>query len=260
LDWQPVAGFLVGLLVATVTSPVGVSGAVFLLPVQLSVFAVPSPQVTPTNLLYNVISGPGALLRFGRRGLIDARLTGDILIGAVPGMVLGAAARVWVVADPNAFRLVAAAVLAPIGVLILRGPRATAAGSRHGLSPTAIRSLAFGIGIAGGVYGIGGGSVLGPILVGSGLAIGRVAPAALASTWITSIVGVSTYALISLRESGPIAPDWALGMATGLGGLVGGWLGASLQPHLPERALRGLLGFLALFLAALYVVQVLRAT
>ncbi|MFF5230234.1 hypothetical protein [Dactylosporangium sp. NPDC000521] len=48
------------------------SGAVFLFlflfPVQLSVLHVPSPAVTPTNLLFNVVSGPGALAR----KLVDA--------------------------------------------------------------------------------------------------------------------------------------------------------------------------------------------
>jgi hypothetical protein len=38
--------------------PGRVSGAVFLLPVQLSVLGVPSPAVTPTNLIYNVVAGP----------------------------------------------------------------------------------------------------------------------------------------------------------------------------------------------------------
>jgi hypothetical protein len=43
---------------------VGVSGAVFVLPVQLDLLKVPSPAVTPTNLLFNVVATPGALLRF----------------------------------------------------------------------------------------------------------------------------------------------------------------------------------------------------
>ncbi len=44
--------------------PVGVSGAVFLLPVQLTVFGVPNPAITPTNLLFNVVAGRGALWRY----------------------------------------------------------------------------------------------------------------------------------------------------------------------------------------------------
>lgn len=54
-------GFIAGVLISVVTAPVGVSGAVFLLPVQLSVLGVPSPAVTPTNLLFNVVAVPGAL-------------------------------------------------------------------------------------------------------------------------------------------------------------------------------------------------------
>ena len=62
VDWQrDLLGLLAGIVLAAVTTPVGVSGAVFLLPFQLSVLHVPSPRITPTNLLYNVISGPGGI-------------------------------------------------------------------------------------------------------------------------------------------------------------------------------------------------------
>lgn len=252
MDWQrDLIGLAVGFVLATVTTPVGVSGAVFLLPVQMSVLHVPSPRITPTNLLYNVISGPGGLLRYRRARRVDRDLAVQLLAGSVPGVVLGAVIRVYVVADPDVFRLLAAAVLAPVGVFILRKPSATPA--RRRLSPRAVTALAFAVGVVGGLYGIGGGSVMGPILVGTGMAVATVAPAALLSTWVTSIVGVATYAVISLDASGPVSPDWSLGIACGLGGLAGGWLGASLQPRIPERALRLLLGVLALALAGLYV-------
>jgi Sulfite exporter TauE/SafE len=81
----------------TVTAPVGVSGAVFLLPVQLSIRHVPSPEVTPTNLLFNVVAGPGALLRYRNRGGLAGPLTRLLLIGTVPGVILGAIIRVFVV-------------------------------------------------------------------------------------------------------------------------------------------------------------------
>jgi uncharacterized membrane protein YfcA len=223
MDWQrDLVGLLAGFALATVTTPVGVSGAVFLLPFQLSVLHVPNPRITPTNLLFNVISGPGGLARFRRRGQFDRALTFQLLSGSVPGVALGALIRVYVVADPDTFRVLAAAVLAPVGLFILRKPSPGSIDRR--LSPRAVRGLAFTIGIVGGIYGIGGGSILGPILVGTGMAVATVAPAALFSTWVTSLVGVATYAVISLNVTGPISPDWSLGIATGLGGLVGGWL------------------------------------
>jgi len=171
-------------------------------------------------------------------------------------VVLGALIRVYIAADPDVFRVLAVAVLAPVGLFIIRKP---APGSIHRrLSPRTPCSLAFTIGIVGGIYGIGGGSILGPILVGTGMVVATVAPAALISTWVTSLVGVGTYAVISLNATGPISPDWSLGIATGLGGLTGGWLGASVQPRIPERALRMLLGVMALALALMYLVQVVR--
>jgi hypothetical protein len=51
--------------------------------------------------------------------------------------------------------------------------------------------LALLVGVIGGVYGIGGGSLLAPLLVAIGFTIAEVAPAALASTFLTSIVAVA---------------------------------------------------------------------
>jgi hypothetical protein len=115
--------------------------------------------------------------------------------------------------------------------------------------------LALIVGVIGGIYGIGGGSILGLILVGRGTPVAKVAPAALASTFLTSVAGAITYAFLALTETGDIAPHWALGVACGLGGLAGGYLGARLQPRLPETALRLLLGLVATALSATYLVQ-----
>lgn len=253
---RELAGFLAGFVIATITSPVGVSGAVFLLPVQLSVFGVPNPQVTPTNLLYNVLAGPGALFRYFRQGQLRGPLARTLVWGSAPGVVIGAVLRVYVADDPTVFKLVAAAVLLPTGLYILLSRRRSTRVPRTPLSPRTITLAAFVVGIVGGIYGIGGGSILGPILVGSGLALSEVAPAALASTFVTSVVGVATFGVLQVNAAGSIAPDWPLGIACGLGGLGGGYLGAALQPRLPEQLLRTVLGLLAIGLAVVYVVQV----
>jgi uncharacterized membrane protein YfcA len=59
MSWQWPVGAACGFLIALVTTPAGVSGAVLLLPVQLSVLRVPSLAVTPTNLVFNVVAVPG---------------------------------------------------------------------------------------------------------------------------------------------------------------------------------------------------------
>ncbi|WP_405861200.1 sulfite exporter TauE/SafE family protein [Streptomyces sp. NBC_00090] len=260
MNWSSgLLGFAAGLVISVVTAPAGVSGAVFLLPVQVSVLGVPSPAVTPTNLLYNVVAGPGALVRHARAGRLGGPLTRLLLAGTVPGVVVGAVIRVFAIPGPTVFRLLIAAFLLPLGLWLCSRTLRPAAGERpvRGLSARATGGLALVVGTVGGIYGIGGGSLLGPILAGRGVPVAEVAPAALASTFVTSVVGAGTYALLSLTTEGSIAPDWPLGIACGLGGLVGGYLGAHLQPRLPETFLRLLLGTLATAIGTLYAVQTL---
>jgi len=57
--------------IAVLATPAGISGAVLVLPFQVSVLGTPSPAVTPTNLLYNVVATPGALYRARRQAAAD---------------------------------------------------------------------------------------------------------------------------------------------------------------------------------------------
>ncbi|MFE6776532.1 sulfite exporter TauE/SafE family protein [Streptomyces sp. NPDC057702] len=259
MDWSVGAlGFAAGLLISVTTAPVGVSGAVFLLPVQVSVLAVPSTAVTPTNLLYNVVAGPGALLRHWRGGHLGGPLARLLVAGTLPGVVLGATLRVFAVPGPTVFRLLVAGLLLPLGLWLgLRTLRPAPAAAPRPPSPRTTRALALVVGVVGGVYGIGGGSLLGPILTGRGVPVATVAPAALAATYVTSVVGAATYALLAATTTGDIAPAWLLGLSCGAGGLLGGYLGARLQPRLPETALRLLLAALATGVGALYAGQTL---
>ena len=260
-------GLVAGVLIAVVTAPVGVSGAVFLLPVQLSVLGVPSPAVTPTNLLFNVVAGPGALVRYRRTGHLTGPLARRLVAGTLPGVVVGAVIRVFAVPGPQIFRLLVAAFLLPLGVwLCLRTVRPIARPASVGAAPdgpgaeapppgVSVTVLAAGVGVIGGIYGIGGGSIVGPILAGRGVPMAMVAPAALASTFVTSVVGALTFAVLGLTAGGDVAPVWNLGLLCGLGGLIGGYVGAWLQPRLPEAGLRLLLGGMATAVACLYVTQ-----
>jgi uncharacterized membrane protein YfcA len=94
-------GFAAGLLISVVTAQVGGSGAVFLLPAQLSALGRPSPAETPTKLLLNLVSGPGALLQDRRHGTVAGPLIRLSSVGTLPGVVVGAVVRVFVVPGPR---------------------------------------------------------------------------------------------------------------------------------------------------------------
>ncbi|MBV9425139.1 MAG: sulfite exporter TauE/SafE family protein [Solirubrobacterales bacterium] len=255
MHWQWPVGACLAFLLAVVTTPAGVSGAVLLLPIQLSVLHVPSPAVTPTNLIFNVAATPGGLIRFAREGRLSGRLTRLLLAGTLPGVIIGAFLRVQLLQGSRTFTLVAALVLLPIGLWLLLGaqslaPRRPEPTRRH---DRAIWILAVIVGAVGGIYGIGGGSLLAPILMIMGYSVFEVAPATLAATFLTSLVGIATYQVLQLTHSGAIAPEWILGAFLGAGGFLGSYCGARLQRRLPEASLRRLLGLIASLVAVRYL-------
>ena len=249
---DPALGALIAFGVAVLTTPVGVSGAVFLVPVQVSILKVPSPSVTPTNLLYNLVAIPGALARFHREGRLAGPLTRLLVLASLPGVIVGSVIRVELLAGTNAFYFVIASVLFPLGAWLAFFRPAERTSSSRDPQLGWISLAALFVGVVGGIYGIGGGSILAPVLVGVGFTVAEVAPATLAATFLTSLAGVATYALLSIKGSGNIAPDWLLGLSMGVGGLAGSYLGASLQSSLPETLLRRGLGLVALALGLRY--------
>ncbi len=247
--------------ISVVSTPAGISGAVLLLPFQVSVLGTPSPSVTPTNLLYNVVSTPGALFRYWRQGQTGGRLALVLIAGTLPGVVAGSFIRVKLIPGPRVFDVVVAAVLVPLGVwLSLSRPARTYQPGRRvwRIPALALAVLAVLVGCVGGIYGIGGGAILAPILIGSGRKPSEVAPAALASTFVTSAGGVITFAILSLHQHTSVAPDWPTGIALGLGGLAGGYTGARIQSRMPDLLIRRLVGVLIIAIGAYYLSSGLR--
>ncbi len=256
--WTEVVALFAAYVIAVLSTPAGISGAVLLLPFQVSVLGTPSPSVTPTNLLYNVIATPGALYRYWRQGQTGGRLALVLIAGTLPGVIAGSVIRVKLLPGPRVFDLVVAAVLLPLGTwLVLTRP------SRPDEDPArpvrripvpVLITLAAAVGCVGGIYGIGGGSILAPVLIGSGRRPFEVAPAALASTFVTSVGGVITFTILSINQHAPVAPNWPTGIALGIGGLAGGYTGARIQSRLPDVLIRRLVGILVIAIGARYLV------
>jgi uncharacterized membrane protein YfcA len=254
--WTEVVALLAAFVIAVIASPAGISGAVLLLPFQVGVLGTPSPAVTPTNLLYNVVATPGAIYRYWRQGQTGGRLTRLLISGSLPGVVIGSIIRVELLPGARVFDLVVGAVLTPLGAWIaVSRPDPQARPVRSGNSPASflLIVLAAAVGCVGGIYGIGGGSILAPILIGSGRSPAEVAPAALASTFVTSIAGVVTFTVLSIHQHAHIAPDWPTGIALGIGGLAGAYTGARVQSRLPDLLIRRVMGVLVLAIGIRYL-------
>ena len=286
VEVNPLIPLFAAFAVSALTAPAGVSGAFLLLPFQVSVLGFDSPAVSPTNLVYNIFASPGGVYRYVREGRVVWPLAGVVVLGTLPGAFVGALLRVTVLADPRSFEVFVGLVLLYFGVRLLYGVLARGrgfevngsavgsslvrivsstplrveyeyGGKSYAYSTPAIFALSLGVGVIGGIYSIGGGSIIAPFLVTVfGLPVYTVAGATLIGTFVTSVAGVAFYELLADTGFGggaPIAPDWLLGLTLGLGGLAGTYAGARLQRHVPERLIRGVLGVLVTLLALKYL-------
>jgi hypothetical protein len=129
-------------------------------------------------------------------------------------------------------------------------------GRSYSFSPVVVYGICFVVGIIGGVYGIGGGSIVAPFFVTIvGLPVFTIAGAALMGTFVTSVAGVAFYQLLSVfYPHMSVEPDWLLGLLFGAGGMLGMYLGARAQKRVPGRVIKGILAGCVLFVAFKYIV------
>lgn len=131
-------------------------------------------------------------------------------------------------------------------------------GDKFTVSNPKVFSISFIIGIAAGAYGIGGGAIMSPILISLfNLPVYTIAGATLFSTFITSIFAVVFYQILGLfYPNMAIAPNWLLGIAFGIGGLAGIYLGARFQKYMPPKLIKWILFVCIIFIAFKYLILI----
>ncbi len=111
---------LVAFVISFFTSMGGVSGAFLLLPFQMSFLGYTHPSVSATNQLFNIVAIPSGVYRYWKEGRMVWPLTWVVVIGTLPGVLIGAVVRVAYLPNPKNFKLFAAAVLLYIGLRMVQ--------------------------------------------------------------------------------------------------------------------------------------------
>jgi uncharacterized protein len=287
IEVNPFIPFIVAFAVSFFTSMGGVSGAFLLLPFQVSILGYVAPSVSATNQVFNVVAIPSGVYRYISEGRMLWPLTWAVIIGTLPGVFIGAWVRIEYLPNPKSFKFFVGFVLLYIGWRLLldvvrkknsqkdnRSPVGSVSshlvdvkvstigkvkfeydGEIYEFSPLMIYALCFFVGIAGGIYGIGGGSIVAPFFVAIvGLPVYTVAGAALMGTFITSMVGVIFYQFLAqFYPDISVAPDWGLGILFGVGGFLGMYLGARTQKYVPAKYIKGMLCVCTMFVAGTYI-------
>lgn len=282
---------LTAFLVSFFTSMGGVSGAFVLLPFQMSVLNYTAPSVSGTNQIFNIIAIPSGVWRYVKEGRMVWPLTWVVIIGTLPGVLIGAWVRLEYLPDPQNFKFFVGLVLLYIGTKLfwdsvkpgkhkpagqnkslpdqngefiitdtsfsLRQVGFCFSGQRFSFSVPGACALCFIVGIIGGIYGIGGGAIVAPFFIAFfHLPVYAVAGAALMGTFVTSIAGVIIYQVLAPVYSDiSVAPDWYLGTLFGVGGFCGMYLGARCQKYVPVHIIKLILCFCVLFVACRYIYE-----
>ena len=119
IEVQPWLPPVIAFCISFFTSMSGVSGAFLLLPFQVSYLGFSTPSVSATNHLFNIIAIPGGVYRYIRDGRMAWPLTWAVIIGTLPGVLIGTVIRTRFLLDPTLFKRFIGAVLLYIGGKLL---------------------------------------------------------------------------------------------------------------------------------------------
>jgi len=266
---------LVSFILSLICGVGGVSGAFLLLPFQVSILNFTTPSVSATNHLFNCVAIPWGVYNYWRQGRLYTPLTLIISLGTLPGVVIGYFLRVSYFLKLKNFLLLVGLVLLIIGGKlfydVILPPKKEASfshtppktlifsfrklsfeysGFTYEVNPIMIFLIACVIGIVGGIYGIGGGAIMAPVLLAFfHLPAYVFAGATLFATFLTSVIGVIVYTIFGN------GPDFLLGLLFGAGGGIGLYISAKLQKYFPQKLMRILLAIIILFIAFRYIMK-----
>ncbi|MDX1691671.1 MAG: sulfite exporter TauE/SafE family protein [Acidimicrobiia bacterium] len=240
-----VLGLSLGLAAGVVGGLFGVGGGVVLVPGMVVLLGVAQHTAHGTSVAAIIASATSGAARLGIDGEVDWDVAGIVLVGAVVGAFLGARAmnRIPAVWLARAFVVVAIVAAARMAFQ----PEITGALLAERGAVTTIGFVALGLaaGTLAAILGVGGGIVYVPALVALFAFPQHIAQ----GTSLAIIVPSMVVAAITHSRAGRV--DWGLGAVLGLGGVVGGLVGAEIALSLDALLLRRLF-------AAFLVLMVLR--
>ncbi|MCH7346324.1 sulfite exporter TauE/SafE family protein [Aeromonas sp. MR7] len=236
-------------LLTTVMAMAGVGAAFILVPVFLAL-GVEIHSAMATALLLNAISTSISTTTFIRKRLVEWRLALPILVVAVLFSPFGVHVSQGLEGDFLLWLFSGFLVFASM-MMLFYSP------STIGSQPNVIRQIFNGsilggiAGFVGGLLGVGGGSIIVPALVGSGIEPKRASATASFVIVFASLTGFFAHATFS-------GMDYDLVLCTGFASAAGAALGAWLMTEkLKGKQLKYIIGFVLLGTAIKIIVDLI---
>lgn len=220
------SGGAVGLVLAVI----GGGGSILATPALLYVVGVANPHVAiGTSAIAVSINAFANFINHARRGNVKWRCAAVFAASGVAGALGGAA--VGKMTDAKILLPLFALLMIVVGIAMLRRPHAESGVDVKLTRENAPKLVAYGLGVGAlsGFFGIGGGFLIVPGLIGAtGMSMIEAIGSSLLSVGSFGATTAASYAADNLI-------DWRIAALFIGGGLVGGLIGASLATHLSKQ-------------------------
>ncbi len=250
---------------------IGVGGGTIIVPLLTLFLGVPVHEAVAVSLLGVIAVSTTASASYLDQGFVDRRVGLTLLVATALGGVFGGYIAGYL--DARVISALFGIVLVVVAIQMLRGRRSTApefTGEPRGLEfdssyvePTTGAAVAYRarrVG-AGGIVSLFAGAVSGLLGVGGGIInvptmnVLMGIPIRVSTTTSTYMLGATAAASAVIYLSrGEV--DFALAAPVVIGVVVGGRIGAALQPRVPQQALSLAFVFVSLFFAAQMLLKV----
>jgi uncharacterized membrane protein YfcA len=236
-----------GLLVGTIAGMSGIGGSALLAPILILLFGVKASIAVGTDLVYSVPMKALAAFAHIRQGTVDGGVVKLLVLGGIPGALIGLAtfavvrARIsekeleHVLRHAIGIVILCAAATLVLTLLIRRRPAQAVA------RPAATVAIGAVVGFLVALTSIGSGSITLPLLL-----------LALPAISLRKLIGseiVFAALMVPVAAAGHVAfanVDWSMAVSLTIGALPGAYLGARLSARLGEVSLRpAVIGILA---------------
>lgn len=220
------SGGAVGLVLAVI----GGGGSILATPALLYVVGVSNPHMAiGTSAIAVSVNAFANFINHARRGNVRWRCAMVFAGAGVVGAAIGAA--VGKMTDPKILLPLFALLMIVVGVAMLRRQHSDSGDDVRLTRENAPKLIAYGLGVGtiSGFFGIGGGFLIVPGLIGAtGMSMIQAIGSSLLSVGAFGATTATSYALDGLV-------DWRVALLFIGGGLVGGVIGASFATHLSKQ-------------------------
>lgn len=245
---------VIGFATSILSGALGIGGGVILIPTMVYLLGMDQHRAHGTSLAIISLVVLSSAILYSKHGLVDWTVAVELMAGGVIGASIGA--RLCNRLSAGKLKRYFGIFLAFVGLRMLCSAAFAATTTPHIAGHALLAGtlgggavvvlVGVGTGIFSGLFGIGGGIIMIPVLT---LGLGLAQKAA---------QGISLAVIIPVSFSGAMIHNahgnvrWGIGFWLAAGGVLGGLFGASLAVNrIPDEVLRGMFGVLMLVMGIL---------